>query len=133
MHIYLDENLSEYVAQGLQLLSRAHYRDIEVLSTKQDKDLGPGVKDPDLIPIVAKKHGVLITKDIRIRTTMLFQLCQQNKLGIFFLKMPSGKEAHWDIVRVLVEHWEEIVKHTRREKRPFAFVVKPRGKMEKLS
>ncbi|MBP9079747.1 MAG: hypothetical protein KBF80_05815, partial [Flavobacteriales bacterium] len=112
MHIYLDENLSEYVAQGLQLLSRAHYRDIEVLSTKQDKDLGPGVKDPDLIPIVAKKHGVLITKDIRIRTTMLFQLCQQNKLGIFFLKMPSGKEAHWDIVRVLVEHWEEIVKHT---------------------
>ncbi|MBP8822618.1 MAG: hypothetical protein KBH07_03105 [Flavobacteriales bacterium] len=132
MHIYLDENLSEYVAQGLQLLSRAHYRDIEVLSTKQDKDLGPGVKDPDLIPIVAKKHGVLITKDIRIRTTMLFQLCQQNKLGIFFLKMPSGKEAHWDIVRVLVEHWEEIVKHTRKEKRPFAFVVKPRGKMEKL-
>ncbi|MCC6841041.1 MAG: hypothetical protein IT230_12865 [Flavobacteriales bacterium] len=133
MPIYLDENLSEYVAQGLQLLSRAHYRDIEVISTKQDKDLGPGVKDPDLIPIVAKKHGVLITKDIRMRTTMLFQLCQQNKLGIFFLKMPSGKEAHWDIVRVLVEHWEEIVKHTRKEKRPFAFVVKPRGKMEKLS
>ncbi|MGV9013437.1 MAG: hypothetical protein ACOH13_12660 [Flavobacteriales bacterium] len=133
MHIYLDENLSEYVAQGLQLLSQAHYRDIEVLSTKQDKDLGPGVKDPDLIPIVAKKHGVLITKDIRMRTPMLFSLCQQNKLGIFFLKMPSGKEAHWDIVRVLVEHWEEIVKHTRKEKRPFAFVVKPRGKMERLS
>jgi len=132
MRIYLDENLSEYVAQGLQLLSKSHYKDIEVLSTKQDVDLGPGVKDPDLIPIVAKKHGVLITKDIRMRTTLLFALCQQYKLGIFFLKMPSGKEAHWDIVRVLIENWDEIVKHTLKERRPFAFVVKPRGKMGQL-
>lgn len=132
MQIYLDENLSEYVAQGLQLLSQSHFKDIQVLSTKQDKDLGPGVKDPELIPIVAKKHGVLITKDIRMRTPLLFSLCQQYKLGIFFLKMPSGKEAHWDIVRLLIENWEDIVKHTRKEQRPFAFVVKPRGKMEQL-
>lgn len=92
MRIYLDENLSEYVAQGLHALSRAHFRDIEVLSTKEDEDLGPGVKDPDLLPTVARKHGVLITKDIRMRTPMLYSLIKQNKLGVFFLKMPSGKQ-----------------------------------------
>jgi len=91
MHIYADDNLSEYVAQGLQLLSCSHFKDIQVLSTKQDGDLDPEVKDPVLIPIVAKKHGVLITRDIRMRAHLLFERCKQNKSGVFFLKMPKDK------------------------------------------
>ncbi|MBL0126830.1 MAG: hypothetical protein IPP83_05100 [Flavobacteriales bacterium] len=130
----MDENLGEYVPRGLHLLSQHHFPALEVISTIDDPSMGRGVKDPDLIPLVAQKHGVLLTKDINIaRTRALFQMCKDYKLGTFFLKLPTGQDRHWEIVQLLVRNWQVIVKITNKEKRPFAYRLTPRGGLEPMS
>ncbi len=102
--IYLDENLSEYVADALNSLSKGYFRDINVHSTKVK--FGKGAADEDILPAIGKAQGILITKDINIhRTRMQFQLCEKYRLGVFFIKPSKGMDRHWWIVRMLVNNW----------------------------
>ena len=76
MKIYLDENLSEYVADALNLLSKGYFPKIEVHSTKQI--FGRGEPDEAIIPKIGAEGSILITKDFNIKNTQLqFALCQE--------------------------------------------------------
>jgi hypothetical protein len=129
--IYLDENLSEYVADALNSLNKGYFRDINVYSTKLK--FGKGVPDEEIIPSIGKAKGILITKDTNIhRTRMQYQLCERYKLGVIFLKPSKGMDKHWEIVKMLIENWEEIVEIIKRERMPFGYEIPTRGKMRKL-
>ncbi|MBD0366417.1 MAG: hypothetical protein ICV53_09985 [Flavisolibacter sp.] len=129
--IYLDENLSEYVADALNSLNKGYFRDVQVYSTKIK--FGKGVPDEDIIPAIGKAKGILITKDTNIqRTRMQYQLCAKYKLGVFFLKPQKGMDRHWEIVKMLIVNWEEIIRTIEKEKLPFGFEITPRGKLKKL-
>ncbi len=131
IHFYLDENLSEYVASALNFLNKGYFRDIQVFSTKEK--FGKGVADEQIIPEIGKERGILITKDINIHNTRLqYDLCQKYSLGIFFIKMPKGQDKHWEIVKSLMNNWEEIVSISQKEKFPFAYRIKLIGRMEKM-
>jgi hypothetical protein len=128
--IYLDENLSEYVADALNSLNKGYFKDIYVHSTKTK--FGKGAADEIIIPSMGKSEGILITKDLNIqRTRLQFQLCQQYNLGAFFIKLPKGMDKHWEIVKLLVSSWEEIIDKINTEKRPFAYEIPLRGKFKK--
>ncbi|MBD0285286.1 MAG: hypothetical protein ICV51_09780 [Flavisolibacter sp.] len=128
---YLDENLSEYVADALNSLNKGYFRDVQVYSTKIK--FGKGVPDEDIIPAIGKAKGILITKDTNIqRTRMQYQLCAKYKLGVFFLKPQKGMDRHWEIVKMLIVNWEEIIRTIEKEKLPFGFEITPRGKLKKL-
>ena len=129
--IYLDENLSEYVADALNALNKGYFRNINVYSTKLK--FGKGVADEIIIPAIGKAKGILITKDINInRTKMQYQLCEKYKLGVFFLKLPKGLDRHWKIVGMLIDHWEEIIRIINEENLPFGYEIPMRGKMRRL-
>lgn len=129
--IYLDENLSEYVADALNSLNKGYFRDINVYSTKVK--FGKGVADEEIIPAIGKAKGILITKDTNIhRTRMQYQLCEKYKLGVFFLKPSKGMDKHWEIVKMLIENWEEIVSTIKKEKLPFGYEIPTRGRIRKL-
>ena len=129
--IYLDENLSEYVADALNALNKGYFRNINVYSTKLK--FGKGVADEIIIPAIGKAKGILITKDINIsRTKMQYQLCEKYKLGVFFLKLSKGSDRHWEIVKMLINHWEEIIRIINDEKLPFGYEISMRGRMRKL-
>jgi PIN like domain len=131
MKIYLDENLSEYVADALNLLSKGYFPNIEVLSTK--KAFGRGVADEDLIPIIGKEGSILITQDFNIkRRNPQFDLCREYGLSVFFLVMPKNQNRHWEIVKILIEHWEDITFKAQKEAKPFAYMVRAIGKLKKL-
>uniref|UniRef100_A0A7V2ZKR6 VapC45 PIN like domain-containing protein n=1 Tax=Ignavibacterium album TaxID=591197 RepID=A0A7V2ZKR6_9BACT len=131
MDIYLDENLSEYVADALNSLNKGYFRDILVISTKTK--FGKGATDEVIIPGIGQSEGILITRDINIQKTRLqYAMCQKYNLGIFFLKLPKNQNKHWEIVRLLVNNWEEIIDKSKKEKKPFGYSISPRGKMEKL-
>src|SRR2546423_15188351 len=101
MEIYLDENLSEYVADALNALNKCYFTDVLVFSTKLK--FGKGVLDESIIPPIGKSNGALITRDVNIhKTNLQYQLCQEFKLGIFFLKLPKGLDKHWEIVKLLL-------------------------------
>ncbi len=131
INIYLDENLSEYVADALNFLNKGYFKDVQVYSTKIK--LGKGKPDEFIIPTIGKLDGVMITKDFNIyRTRLQYQLCEQYKIGIFFLKMPKGSDKHWEIVKLLVNTWEEILDKINKEGKPFGYEIPLRGKMRKL-
>ena len=128
--IYLDENLSEYVADALNSLNKGYFKDIYVHSTKTK--FGKGEVDEIIIPSIAKTGGILITRDLNIqRTRLQSQLCQQFNLGAFFIKLPKGMNKHWEIVKLLISSWEEIIEKLTSEKRPFSYEVPLRGKFKK--
>ena len=130
-NIYLDENLSEYVAQALNFLNKGYFRDIQVYSTKEQ--FGKGVKDEVIIPGIGKEMGILITRDINIhKTRFQYELCRQHKIGVFFLTLPKGQNKHWQMVKLLVEKWEEIGQRIENERKPFAFRIRVKGKSEKM-
>lgn len=131
MNFYIDENLSEYVADALNSLNKGYFTNIIVQSTKLE--FGKGAKDEDIIPSIGKKSGVLITKDLNIhRTRAQYQLCQKYKIGVFFLKMQKGNDKHWEIIKLLINNWEEIIAKSQNEKLPFAFEIPMKGKIKKL-
>jgi hypothetical protein len=131
IEIFLDENLSEYVADALNFLNKGYFNNITVISTKIK--FGKGAPDETIIPTIGKSKGILITKDINIHKTRLqYQLCEEHKLGVFFLKMQKGLDKHWEIVKLLINSWEEILEKVEKEKLPFGYEIPVRGKMKKL-
>ena len=129
--IYLDENLSKYVANALNLLNQGYFPNTEVFSTIDI--FGRGVSDETLIPQIGTEGAILITKDFNIKKTHLqFELCRQYKLGIFFITLPKNQDKHWEIVKLLINNWEEITQKAGREKHPFAYRMRVKGKMEEL-
>lgn len=130
-NIYLDENLSEYVAQALNFLNKGYFKEIQVYSTKEK--FGKGVADEVIIPGIGKEGGILITRDINIhKTRFQFDLCKQHKIGVFFLTLPKGQSKHWEMVKALIDKWETIVDKVESERKPFAFRIKIVGKIEKM-
>ena len=130
IEIFLDENLSEYVADALNSLNKGYFKEVIVYSTKIK--FGKGVTDETIIPAIGNSGGILITKDLNIhRTRIQYQLCKEYKIGIFFIKMPKGLDRHWEIVKLLINSWEEINEKIKMEKHPFGYEIPLRGKMKK--
>src|SRR5438132_1595774 len=122
IEIYLDENLSEHVADALNFLNKGYFTDINVYSTKHK--FGKGIADEDIIPAIGETAGILITRDSNIYTTRIqFQLCEKYKLGTFFLRPPKGSDKHWKIVSMLIENWDEIVSIIKKDALPFGYVI----------
>jgi PIN like domain len=131
IEIYIDENLSEYVADALNSLNKGYFKDIFVHSTKIK--FGKGQSDEIIIPSIGNSNGIMITKDLNIHKTRLqYQLCKQYQIGIFFIKMQKGMDKHWELVKLLVNSWEEIIEKIQGEKKPFGYEIPIRGKMKKI-
>jgi hypothetical protein len=131
IEVYIDENLSEYVADALNSLNKGYFKDVIVYSTKIK--FGKGQSDEIIIPSIGSSNGIMITKDLNIHKTRLqYQLCEQFKIGIFFIKMQKGMDKHWEIVKLLINSWEEIIDKITKEKRPFGYEIPIRGRMKKI-
>lgn len=131
IEVYIDENLSEYVADAMNSLNKGYFKDVLVYSTKIK--FGKGQPDEIIIPSIGSQNGILITKDLNIyKTRLQYQLCEQYKIGVFFLKMQKGLDRHWEIVKLLITSWEEILDKLVKEKRPFGYEIPLRGRMKKL-
>jgi len=119
-NIYLDENLSEHVADALNNLSKGYFADIQVLSTKNV--FGKGATDEEIIPGIGKNRGIWITRDENAyRIEEQYKLCKKYKIGVFILKLSKGKQDHWSMVILLIEYWRDMVELIRTEKRPFGY------------
>lgn len=134
--IYIDENLPPKLAEGLNILIQPQNKrddiDIEILSIK--KTFGQGEQDEDWIPKVGKQNGIVITQDFRIQTQKhQKELYIQNGVGILFFNPPSNSGfAYWEMVKQLVNRWDEIKQIVKKNKTPFAFRCSARTKFEKL-
>jgi hypothetical protein len=137
MKIYVDENISPYLAKGFHELqipnNKKNGHSFEVLSIKEV--FGQGVADEVWIPVVGPDKAVIITQDINIqRTRHQRELCEKHGLGMIFIAAPSKKGfSYWEMVKLLVKKWEEITHIAHKEKLPFAYRCTAKGDLVPLS
>ncbi len=133
--IYIDENLPPSIAHGLNLFQKYLNDDntnIQVLSIKEV--FGQGAKDEDWIPVVGKEKGIVITQDNRIQTLKhQKELYKSSGVGIFFMSPPSKSGyLYWEMVKQLINRWENILHIVRHNKTPFSYRWKPKSGIEEL-
>ncbi len=134
--IFIDENLPKQLATGLNELQKPmNHRDgisIQVLSIKEV--YGQGAKDEEWIPEVGKENGIVITQDYRIQTQRhQKELYIKSGVGILFLNPPSKLGfPYWEMVKQLINRWDEIKSIVKKHQPPFAFRCTPRTKFEKM-
>jgi len=137
MTFYIDENISPILAEAFNILQRelndrSRYGTITVSSVLVE--FGAGTIDEIWIPLAGQGDACIITQDYNIhKTRRQRELCEENELGMFYLRPPSKMGfIYWDMVKVLVAHWEQMNKIALRESRPFAYKITSKGKMEAL-
>jgi hypothetical protein len=134
--VYIDENLPVQIAKGLHTLQQPQNAKekvtVDVYSIKEV--FGEGVADEIWIPEIGKVNGVVITQDYRIQTLRhQRELYKQHGVGVFFFSPPSNKGfLYWEMVRQIIDRWEEIKTIIRKNKTPFAFRCSSRSKFDKL-
>jgi hypothetical protein len=134
--IYIDENLPEQLAIGLNELQKPeNLRDkfeIHVKSIKQE--FGKGALDEDWIPKVGEKRAYVITQDLRIQSQKhQRELYKAHGVGIFFLNPPSKSGfQYWEMVKKMIHEWEGIKKIIQKNKPPFAFRATSRTSFEEM-
>lgn len=134
--IYIDENMPRQLAHGLnELVQPQNKRDgieIEVLSIKDV--FGQGEKDENWIPQIGKQKGIVLTQDFRIQTQKhQKELYIENGVGVLFFNPPSnGGFAYWEMVKQLVNRWDEIKQIVKKNKPPFAYRCSAKTKFERM-
>jgi hypothetical protein len=124
--VLIDENFSEYLAEGLNIIQSPLGNKIEVTSIT--KQYYKGIKDEDWIPDWGSQKGIFITQDVKIvKTHQQAELLKKYKLGAFFIKVPNGCR-YWQIVEFVFKQWPQIVKVIQTEKKlPYAYLVTSRS------
>jgi len=134
--IYIDANIAQQLAVGLNIfqnhLNKKEKWQFEVISISEK--FGHGAKDEEWIPVLGSEKAIVITQDIHIQTTRHQRdLYNQHGLGVFFIKPPSNKGfSFWEMVILLIGHWEDIKNKSVKTKRPFAFRCSSRKNFEPL-
>jgi hypothetical protein len=124
IRVLIDENLSEYFAEGLNSLQKPLDNKIELISLA--KQFKKGVKDEDWIPKWGKQDGIFITQDINIALTRhQSQLLEQYGMGAFFLKAPNNS-LYWQRVEIMVRHWMEIADIILTKRKPYNYLITPK-------
>ncbi len=136
MRIYIDENISHYIALGFQHLqipnNKLSKHNFEILSIKDV--FGQGVADEDWIPKVGAEKACVITQDFNIqRTRHQRALCDEHKVGIFYISPPSKKGfSYWEMVKLLMKIWPDLTDLAHHQKLPFTFRCNTQGKLVAL-
>ena len=123
MIFYFDENLPRQIAQALNILDREN----EVYSVK---DKYSGLKDTELIPLLAEQNAILITHDKKMkRNSKERQSLEQNQLTVFFV---SSDYDYWTNVILFIRYWRDIVKQAKKNPKNAFFRIKSKGGIERI-
>jgi PIN like domain len=126
MRLYFDENFAPQLVRGFHEFERG--RPSEGIEVRHLTDeFARGTPDEEWLPGLASRHGCVLTQDLNIsRTRLLWQLCEQNRIGIFFFRQPKKRKLdYWGWITKVFEVWPEIKGASKERSRPFAFVVEP--------
>lgn len=127
MRFFFDNNLSPHLAKALDILeSNGNGVVVHLKEIFQEN-----VEDRVWLEHIGKEKMILITKDRKIYRRHSELIVLKNfGVGAFFI---IGKNLDiWAQIKLLINHWLEIKHLANSTKRPFAFKVRSRGKIEPL-
>ena len=125
MNFFFDNNLPEKLAQAMRLL------DIDVTVEHLKEKFRQDEKDEVWLKYVGEEGLILVTRDQKIRKRPVELLSyRQHKVGAFIL---TGKKlGKWQGIKQLICAWEEMKILAAGARRPFAFQVRPSGRINPL-
>ncbi len=130
MRIFLDENLSEHLATALNYLNKGYFPGVEVSSTITA--FRRGAKDEEIIPQIGAMGGILITRDEEFKKARI-DMCRKHGVGVVVICPTKGKDTHWDMVMLLIKHWQDIInKYPHSPEKPLALKITHRGGLKTL-
>jgi hypothetical protein len=96
--------------------------------------LYPGKEDSDLITIIAKENGVLVTKDSDFKKIQLHMaLMKEHGLGTFFFHHPKAMDK-WAELQYFSKAWPNIRNHVlKKHKPPYLIEFKTNGILRDLA
>ncbi|MBC6400595.1 MAG: hypothetical protein GDA42_05660 [Ekhidna sp.] len=129
MIFFLDECIPPPIARALEVLESSENIH-EVYST--EAAFGKGVKDEDLISLIGKRKGILITHDLKQKTRKReVKLFFEESVSVFIISFSSGSNYWAKALKVICE-WESIKKISGKKSRTFVCRIKMRGQPEFL-
>ena len=133
MNIYIDENLSPFIARALNLLEQRENENHRCEVKSIQDDLKKGIKDVDLIPRFGKEKALWITQDKSLlKNKAELNLILSHNIGLIILGPSWSKKRHWDKVVLIFSKWPELKELAREEERPFAYRINGFSKIEKI-
>ena len=126
MNFFFDANLSYRLAKAMEWLDE----DASVIYLGDQ--FPQNAADEDWLKYVGENELVLVTRDRRIRRRRAeFLALKKYNVGAFFL---IGKNLDkWQQIKQLIWAWEEMKRLAVTARRPFAFQVRSKGKIQALS
>ena len=129
MLFILDANCPKKIAEGLDLLEQGNKRSAIHAKVRHITKLTiPNAPDEDVIELVGKNKGILITYDKGFKTNKhRYRLYKEHYIGVILFH--SFKEAiyYWDIVKSFVSRWEELKTAIKDEQIPFLYEITTSG------
>jgi len=123
--VYFDENFPENLFLGLKHLNLSYHESKDFEFNYIPKEFYKSCPDEEWIPTVGENFGIVFTYDFNInKTRQLYQLSQETKTSFVFLR-PTIKGAmnYWETIKILIKHWEEIIKQFKRLEKPFTLRI----------
>lgn len=139
MVFVFDENYSHRLATGLNYLEEGnknrknveaevwHIKELATHLKIQPLD-GNSYMDGEVIEIVGKKNGILITQDNDFkRIKHLKGLLKENNVGVIIFKTFIDTSGYWNMVSSIVTRWHEIKAVVEHRTPPFCLMVDKKG------
>jgi predicted nuclease of predicted toxin-antitoxin system len=125
MNFFFDNNLPEKLAQAMRLL------DVDVTVEHLKEKFRQDERDEVWLKYVGDERLILVTRDQKIRKRSAeLSSYRQHKVGAFIL---TGKNLRkWQGIKQLICAWEEMKTLAADARRPFAFQVRPSGRIKPL-
>jgi hypothetical protein len=133
MIVYVDENMPPRLAEALNLLQQPlNTKGIGVEVQSIVHAFGRGTKDEVWIPRAGQQGACILTQDFNIhRIRHQRALCEEHKLGMFFIQPPSKSGLlYWDMVKLVIDRWEQLIKIVNREQPAFYYRCTANKKFE---
>ncbi|MGI6574159.1 MAG: hypothetical protein ACOX19_12385 [Fermentimonas sp.] len=72
---------------------------------------------------------MIITQDYNIqRKKIQRKLVEEYDLGMVYIRPPSKTGfQYWELVKLIVKHWEQIIEIALKEQKPFSYRITARG------
>ena len=128
MDFFFDENFDNNIPDALNLIEKLEGRH-QVKPTR--RVFKPGVKDPNLIPKISKKKGILVTFDRKALKAHI-KLLKRHKVSVFALSF--GSEKYSEKVHLILKSWklikEKVDLHEKENQKPYFYKVSNNGLKE---
>ncbi|ASV30557.1 MULTISPECIES: PIN-like domain-containing protein [Maribacter] len=128
MEFFFDENFDNNIPDALNLIEKLEGKH-SVSPTR--RIFKPGIKDPNLIPKISKKKGVLVTFDRKALKAHI-KLLKRHKVSVFALSF--GSEKYSEKVHLILKSWklikEKVELHENLKQRPYFYKVSNNGLKE---